>query len=82
MNLVVQTYTKFRPCLVFLFQDILDEMRKELSKLKEELIDGNSLTSAVLQKDQQSHQISHNHASTTFLYLFLPLFSFLPLGIV
>lgn len=26
---------------VLLFQDILDEMRKELSKLKEELIDGN-----------------------------------------
>lgn len=25
-----------------LFQDILDEMRKELSKLKEELIDGNN----------------------------------------
>lgn len=33
-------------------------MRKELSKLKEELIDGNSLTLAVLQKDQQSHEMS------------------------
>jgi len=27
-------------CASFSFQDILDEMRKELSKLKEELIDG------------------------------------------
>lgn len=27
--------------LSLFFQDILDEMRKELSKLKEELIDGN-----------------------------------------
>lgn len=44
--------------IFFILQDILDEMRKELSKLKEELIDGNSDISANPQRGEQSHLVA------------------------
>lgn len=46
---------------VFLFivlQDILDEMRKELSKLKEELIDGNSYSQSAERGATRKHYTS------------------------
>lgn len=38
---LIMLYGKVTLFCFFFFKDILDEMRKELSKLKEELIDGN-----------------------------------------
>ena len=38
-----ESLTVFLCCISLIFQDILDEMRKELTKLKEELIDGECL---------------------------------------
>lgn len=43
--------------ILFVLQDILDEMRKELSKLKEELIDGKAHTAVLLQNVQQNHHM-------------------------
>lgn len=40
-SLTLITFVWRSDFVLFIFQDILDEMRKELSKLKEELIDGN-----------------------------------------
>lgn len=53
--------------ILFVLQDILDEMRKELSKLKEELIDGKAQTAVILQNIQQNHHV-RLHIKTTFLF--------------
>lgn len=51
-----------------ILQDILDEMRKELSKLKEELIDGNSDISANLQRGERSRLVA-DYIQTLYITL-------------
>lgn len=68
---------------LFIFQDILDEMRKELSKLKEELIDGNyhwSLCSLSSHTPAETDPLVVNLYIKHYTQRSLP--SFLPLGIL
>lgn len=50
--------------ILFVLQDILDEMRKELSKLKEELIDGKDTHCG----RPAERPAEPSHIKTTFLF--------------
>lgn len=54
--------------ILFVLQDILDEMRKELSKLKEELIDGKAHTAGHPAERPAEPSYVRLHIKTTFLF--------------